>query len=57
MKYTVGPHIADNPYHVDVVRNQFKRALPDLMPEVFEEMVDALNEYIPITEGNDESCQ
>lgn len=50
--YTIGPHIGDNPYHVHIVRNQLKRALPNLTPEVYEEMVDAFSELIPVTEGN-----
>ncbi len=57
MKYTIGPHLDDDPYHIDIIRNQFKRALPDLMPEVYEELVDSFEEYIPVTEGNDEFCQ
>ena len=51
MKYTLGGQIRTNPYHVPIIRAQFARALPQLVPEVQEEVVDAFNEFIPLTSG------
>ena len=50
--YTIGPNISKNLYHVPIVRGQLTQALPLLVPEVYDEVVMAFNEYIPITEGN-----
>ncbi|KAH6915699.1 cytochrome P450 [Coprinopsis sp. MPI-PUGE-AT-0042] len=43
---TMGPPIAENPYHVAVVRNQLKRATPQLVPDVYDELVHAFQEYL-----------
>jgi hypothetical protein len=51
IKYTLGGHIRTNRYHIPILRAQFTRALPQLVPEVQEEVVDAFNEFIPLTSG------
>lgn len=48
----MGPNITKDPYHVPIVRLQLNQALPLLVPEVYDEVVMACNEYIPITEGD-----
>jgi hypothetical protein len=53
--YTLGPNITENPYHVSIVRSQLTQALPLLVPEVYDEVVMACNEFIPITQGKCES--
>ncbi|KAF8153783.1 cytochrome P450 [Crassisporium funariophilum] len=49
-EYTLGVNISQNPYHIPIIRAQLTRALPRLVPEVREEIVDAFNDFIPVTE-------
>ncbi|KIM38977.1 hypothetical protein M413DRAFT_447338 [Hebeloma cylindrosporum] len=49
LEYTLGKHISLNTYHVPLIRAQLTRALPQLVPLVHEEVVDAFNEFIPLT--------
>ncbi|KAJ3502116.1 hypothetical protein NLJ89_g9030 [Agrocybe chaxingu] len=51
--YSLGPNIVKNPYHLPIVRTQLTRALPQLVPAVHEEVVDAFNDFIPATNGKD----
>jgi hypothetical protein len=41
----------ENPYHVPIIRLQLTQALPLLVPEVYDEVVMACNEFIPVNEG------
>jgi hypothetical protein len=52
MDYTLGRNMADDPYHLPILRSQMTQALPLLVPEVYDEVVTACNEFIPITEGS-----
>lgn len=47
-EYTIGEHIKD-PYHLYVIRKQLTKALPQLVPEMHAEIVDAFNELIPLS--------
>ena len=49
--YVLGRNIRENPYHIPIVRSHLTKALPLLVPEVYDEVVMACNELIPITEG------
>ncbi|CAA7264106.1 unnamed protein product [Cyclocybe aegerita] len=49
--YSLGRHIVTNPYHLPIVRTQLTRALPQLVPAVHEEVVDAFDDFIPATDG------
>ena len=51
LEYTLGGHIMTNPYHIPIVRVRLTRALPQLVPDIQEEVVDAFNEFIPLTSG------
>ncbi|KIM38724.1 hypothetical protein M413DRAFT_447671 [Hebeloma cylindrosporum] len=48
-EYTLGAQFTKNPYHAPIIRAKLTRALPQLMPEIHEEVVDAFNEFIPLT--------
>ena len=50
-EFTIGEQINRNPYHLPLIRTQLTKALPQLMREVHEEVVDSFNEYIPLTSG------
>ncbi|KAF8585253.1 cytochrome P450 [Ramaria rubella] len=47
--YTMGSDFASS-LHVDVVRNHVSRNLDQLFPQMWEELVPAFEEYIPITD-------
>ncbi|KAH7930529.1 cytochrome P450 [Leucogyrophana mollusca] len=47
VKYTFGFEAQDNPYHVLVIRNQLKRNLADLFPEVVDEIEQSFVDNIP----------
>ena len=40
---------ADDPYHVDIIREKLVRTLPAILPDVFDELLVAIPEYIPAT--------
>lgn len=46
--YTMGPAIAQNPYHIPIVRQQLTRNLAALFPSVREELAQAFSDNIPI---------
>ena len=56
MDYTLGPQISANPYHVSLVRGKLTRSIPELLPTLYEEMVESFNRYIPATDGLPLSC-
>jgi len=47
--YTLGRNLSENPYHIPIVRSQLTQALPHLVPEVYDEVMTACNEFIPLT--------
>ncbi|KAF9478579.1 cytochrome P450 [Pholiota conissans] len=50
VKYTMGERVSKNPYHIPIVRAQLTRALPQLVPEVQDELEDAFKQFIPPTD-------
>lgn len=46
-EFTLGRAIADNPYHVPLVRAQLTRNIGSLFPEIREELSVAFTEAIP----------
>ena len=50
--YTLGPTVPENPYHIPLIRSQLTQAIPLVAPEIYDEVVMACNEFIPITKGN-----
>ena len=51
VNYTLGENVSKNPDHIPIVRAQLTRALPELVPEVIDEIQEAFVEVIPPTEG------
>ncbi|KAF5379456.1 hypothetical protein D9615_006552 [Tricholomella constricta] len=51
VKYTLGPSISEDPYHIPIVRSQLTRNLPALFPEIREEVVAAFDDII-LLKGN-----
>jgi hypothetical protein len=49
--YTLGTNVRENQYHIPIIRSQLTQSLPLLVPEVYDEVVTACNEFIPITNG------
>jgi hypothetical protein len=49
----MGNQVADNLYHVGIIKNQLKRATPQLIPAVHDELVHAFQEYLqPPADGS-----
>ena len=51
IKYTLGAEFTKNPYHIPLIQGKITRALPQLVPEIHDEVVDAFNELLPLTDG------
>lgn len=51
VKYMMGPTIAENRYHVAIVRNQLTRNLGFLFDDIKDEIVRAIDDNIPIADG------
>ncbi|KAJ3504346.1 hypothetical protein NLJ89_g7978 [Agrocybe chaxingu] len=49
-EFTLGEHLSRNPYHVPIIRVQLTKALPQLLPDVHEEVVHAFQELMPVTD-------
>ena len=45
-----GSQMAVNPY-VPLIKGKLTRSIPELIPTLYEEMVESFNRYIPATEG------
>ncbi|KAG6825307.1 hypothetical protein H0H92_004102, partial [Tricholoma furcatifolium] len=48
--FTLGQSIADDPYHIPLVRTSLTRNLPNFFPALHEEVIEAFNTYIPVKE-------
>ncbi|TFK19403.1 cytochrome P450 [Coprinopsis marcescibilis] len=48
-KYTITESGFSNTYHVPIVKNQLKKATPELVPTVHEELAQSFDEYITAT--------
>ena len=46
MRYTVGPELIEDPYHVDIIKEKLTRTLPVIMPDVVDELELAVPYYI-----------
>jgi len=51
LKYTLGSQIGTNPYHISVVRGKLTRSIPELVPALHDEVVEAFSQHIPPTDG------
>lgn len=51
IRYTFHESIILNQYHIPVVRAQLTRRIPEVMPDIVEELELAFDEEIPQTEG------
>ncbi|CAA7265251.1 unnamed protein product [Cyclocybe aegerita] len=50
-EFTLGKPIRDNPYHLSIVRVQLTRAIPQLVPALYDEIVASFNDLIPATDN------
>lgn len=51
IRFTAGPSVADNQYHVPIVRGPLTRNIAFLVADVRDEIVHAFNDEIPLTDG------
>ena len=49
--------MTENLYHIPILQTQLTRALPRLVPEVYDEVDNAFNELIPRTGGEIRTSQ
>ncbi|GBE89830.1 Cytochrome P450 monooxygenase paxP [Sparassis crispa] len=49
-RYTMGPSITDDPYHVPIIRDQLTRGIRTFLPDVTDEIDKAFQDLIPATE-------
>ena len=47
MRYTIGRASAEDPYHVEIIKDKLMRALPTVTPETIDELAVAIPELIP----------
>ncbi|KJA22747.1 hypothetical protein HYPSUDRAFT_40536 [Hypholoma sublateritium FD-334 SS-4] len=50
LKHTLGSAILNNPYHLPLLSNRLRRSLAHLVPDVHDEITNAFQTYIPLTE-------
>jgi hypothetical protein len=53
---TMDEHQFVNPYQATIVKTDVTRALPSLIPEVFDEMMLVMEENLKITDGSGMFC-
>ena len=46
MRFTVGPIVIEDPYHVDIIKEKLTRTLPVIMPDVVNELELAVPHYL-----------
>ena len=51
----MGDGVADDPWHVELVRNHLTKKLDTLFPEVRDEVATAFDEYIGSADGGESS--
>ena len=51
IRFTAGPSVADNNYHVPIVRGQLTRNLALLLADIRDEIAHAFADEIPPTDG------
>lgn len=51
MKFTLGQAITSHPYHMPLLRNDLRKALEVITPDIYEEIHAAFEELIPASEG------
>ncbi|TBU42576.1 cytochrome P450 [Dichomitus squalens] len=49
-RYTLGPEMTSDPYHVDIIKEKLMRTLPVVLPDVIDELTYAVPNYIPANE-------
>ena len=51
LPYTFQRSVAEDDYHTTVVRTELSRRIPELMPEIVDELEAAIADEIPLTDG------
>jgi hypothetical protein len=52
MKFTLGQAITSHPYQVPYLRNDLRKALEVITPDIYEEIHAAFEELVPVSEGS-----
>ena len=56
MRYTVGPELVEDPFHVDIIKEKLTRTLPLIMPDVVDELEYAVPHYINAESKGERRC-
>ena len=56
MRYTVGPELVEDPFHVDIIKEKLTRTLPLIMPDVVDELEYAVPHYISAESKGERLC-
>jgi hypothetical protein len=51
LPYTFQRSVGEDDYHTTVVRTELSRRIPELMPEIVDELEAAIADEIPLTDG------
>jgi len=51
LPYTFQRSVGEDDYHTTVVRTELSRHIPELMPEIVDELEAAITDEIPLTDG------
>ena len=49
-KHTTGRGAAEDPYHIEIIREKLMRTLPVVLPDVLDELTLAVPAFIPTSE-------
>jgi hypothetical protein len=56
LRYTTGPEVVDNPYHVAVVRSQLTRNLQVLYADIRDEIVTSFDDVLDLRGDGGDCC-
>lgn len=55
-KYTLGPVVHENPYHIPVIREKLTRHIASVFPDIMDELALAFSEFIPAKADGELLC-
>jgi len=50
VRFTMGSQITENPLHIPIIRNQLTKAIPALILDLYDDVSEAFNQYLPAKE-------
>ena len=50
-QFTFGSRMSKNQFQIPIIKTRLTKSLPELVPSVYDEVVEACNQYIPANNG------